>query len=110
MTWLVSQRPVTGSLIGPCHEGIGPCSYGSRPFGTRSNAQVTLNVFSSSIGTRHSKWLPVNNALGHKHTRPMVQSGSDSFIPSRMRRYTNPYSNSSKSSFKCLDEYGPSSP
>src|SRR2546422_10448575 len=102
MTWLVNHRPVAGSLIGPCQEGMGPCSYGSHSLGTRSKAQVTLKVFSSSIGTRHSKWLPVNNAFGHKQTRPIVHSGSDSFMPSRMRRYTNPYSNSSKSNLRCF--------
>src|SRR5713226_834295 len=36
---------------------------GSRSLGTRSKAHVTLSVFWSSIGTRHSKWLPVNNAF-----------------------------------------------
>src|ERR1700689_5480315 len=48
--------------------------------------------------------------LGHRQQRPTVHMGSDSLMPSRMRRYTMPYSNSSNSSFRCPGEYGPSLP
>ena len=88
MTWLSSQRPVTGSATGAVQHGIRSCSNGSSP-GSGSMNQPTLSVFSSSIGTRHSKW-PVYRQLGHRHTRPVVQSGSSSVVSSRMRRYTKP--------------------
>ena len=54
MTWLEIQRPLS-SLIGLIQVGTLSCTKGSRPVGTRMKNQQTLSVFSSSIGTRHSK-------------------------------------------------------
>ena len=42
--------------------------------------------------------------------RPTAHSSSVSDRPSSTRRYTNPYSNSSKPSFRCIGGLGPSTP
>ena len=70
-----------GSLTGPCQVGICLARRVRAP-SARGKVHVTLSVFSSSIGTRHSKWSPVNSAFGHKHTRPTVHNGSFSLMPS----------------------------
>jgi hypothetical protein len=78
MMWVVIQRPVSGSLIGLTQQGMRACSNGSISFGTRSKNQPTLSVFASSMGTRHSKWPPVNKQFGHRQVRPTLHSWSDS--------------------------------
>src|SRR3954471_11169214 len=107
MTWLVIQRPVCSSRIGPYQYGILSCWNGSISSGTRSKNQPTLNVVSSSTGTRHSKWPPVNRQFGHRQQRPTVQSSSFSDWPSRMRRYVKPNSNSSNPIFRWVGGFGP---
>src|SRR5919206_484063 len=72
MTWLVIQRPVCSSRIGPYQYGILSCWNGSISSGTRSKNQPTLRVVSSSTGTRHSKWPPVKRQFGQRQTRPPV--------------------------------------
>ena len=55
LMWLAIHRPVSGCVMGPCQAGMRSCTYGSHSLDTRVNAHVTLRVFSSSTGTRHSK-------------------------------------------------------
>src|SRR5882762_3654428 len=59
----VIQRSVSASLIGLYQYGMRSCLYGSISFGTRSKNQPTLSMFSSSMGTRHSKWPPEQAGL-----------------------------------------------
>ena len=60
--------------MGLTHEGMCPCSNGSISLGTRSKNQPTLRVFASSMGTRHSKWPPVNRQFGQRQVRPTDHS------------------------------------
>src|SRR5579875_807366 len=55
MMWESIHRPVRGSSTGAVQQGMRSCSNGSSP-GRGSMNQPTLRVFSSSMGTRHSKW------------------------------------------------------
>src|SRR6185312_12293771 len=71
---------------------------------------TTESVFSSSIGTRHSKCRSGPKQFGHKQIRPVTQRGCDSGIPSTSRLYTNPYAKRSKSILTCFLPYGPSAP
>ncbi|MNE35864.1 hypothetical protein D3C80_1296510 [compost metagenome] len=84
ITWVDSQRPCS-SLIGPYQWGTFSCSYGSLSCGTREKDQQTLSVFSSSIGTRHSKWSPRKTPLGHRQTRPTFHRSCSSSVSSRTR-------------------------
>src|SRR3989442_6857251 len=79
-------------------------------FGTRSKNQPTLSMLESSMGTRHSKWPPVNRQFGQRQQRPTVHSSSCSDWPSRTRRYVKPYSNSSKPTLRCVGDRSPSAP
>ena len=80
------KRPVFSSVTAPCQYGMRSCAKGSISLGTRSKNQPTLSVAVSSMGTRHSKWPPVNRQFGQRQVRPTVHSSLSSDWPSSTRR------------------------
>ena len=86
------------------------CAKGSISLGTRSKNQPTLSVAVSSMGTRHSKWPPVNRQFGQRQVRPTVHSSLSSDWPSSTRRYVKPCSNSSKAILRWVGGRSPRMP